>query len=264
MQILSEERIALARAHYAAAPAPAPLFGYTTTRDFCDSADVLPELSSAQGDLKDAQRPWAVKTILSHVPAGAYLVELGAGEPLVAQTLVDLGYRVTIVDPYDGSGHGPTAFDEYVRTYPAVTFVRSNFGPGVLDVGGGKADAVYSISVLEHVGDEGLAAVFAGIDEVLAAGGASLHCYDYIVEGNGSAYNQSLADALAAAQCLIQGYGELRGGAAYQRVIEGMRTDLDTYYLSAAGHNRWRGAIPYDQFPYRRVASFTTFATRRA
>lgn len=264
MRILSDARIDFLRTHYAEKPAEAPLFGYSTVRDFCASYDSLPELATAQGDLKDVQRPWAVKTILSHVPIGAHVVEIGAGEPLVAQALLDLGYRVTIVDPYDGSGQGPESYDEFVRDYPGITFVRTRFGPRALDVSVGQPQAVYSVSVLEHVGDIGLESIFAGIAEVLAPGGLSLHCYDFIVAGNGSAYNQDLAAGVGAHQARLQGVDPVRASAVYGRVTRSIRTDLDAYFLSAGAHNMWRGTIPYDDFPYRRVASLTTAARRNA
>ena len=62
----------------------------------------------ANGDLKDVQRPWVLKAIVGAVPPGSRLLEIGAGEPLVAELLARLGYDVTVVDPYDGRDRGPT------------------------------------------------------------------------------------------------------------------------------------------------------------
>ena len=39
--------------------------------------------------------------------------------------LVRLGYRVTLCDPFDGQGNGPTEFEACRRHYPQVTLVRA-------------------------------------------------------------------------------------------------------------------------------------------
>ena len=47
-----------------------PWLSYATVRDYCDSADRLPILAAANGDMKDVQRPWVLKTIVGTVPPG--------------------------------------------------------------------------------------------------------------------------------------------------------------------------------------------------
>jgi hypothetical protein len=37
--------------------------------------------------------------------------------------------------------------------------------------------------------------------------------------------------------------------------VEQLEADPDTYFLSAEGHNRWRGGMTYDEFPMRRCVS---------
>src|SRR3954470_17816750 len=73
---------------------------YATVKDYCDSFDHLRPLATANADLKDVQRPWVLKAILSRVPRGGRVLEIGAGEPFVADILERLGYEVSIVDPY--------------------------------------------------------------------------------------------------------------------------------------------------------------------
>ena len=88
---------------YGAVPRSRPAaVGYATVRDYCDSADHLPALASVNGDLKDVQRPWTLKAILGRVPSGGRLLEIGAGDPHVADMLARIGYDVTLIDPYDG------------------------------------------------------------------------------------------------------------------------------------------------------------------
>ena len=134
--------------------------------------------------MKNAQRCWMVKAVLASVPRGGRLVEIGAGEPLVAGLLSRLGYEVIVVDPYDGSGNGPREYSRFTAAYPDLRFVRDQFPPQE-DLGG-AFDCVYSISVLEHVPLEAIDGVIAGAAELLAErGGCSIHAVDHVLAGWG-------------------------------------------------------------------------------
>ena len=54
---------------------------YATVRDYCESLDHLPQITGLDGDLKNVQRPWAVKALLRSVPSPARVLEIGGGEP---------------------------------------------------------------------------------------------------------------------------------------------------------------------------------------
>ena len=58
-----------------------PELSFATVRDYCDSYDNLRSLATASGDLKDNQRPWMMKAIVSKVPRAGRVLEIGAGEP---------------------------------------------------------------------------------------------------------------------------------------------------------------------------------------
>jgi hypothetical protein len=225
-----------------------PAISYGTVRDFCDSVDNLGALATVSGDLKDLQRPWMVKAILGGVPRGSRLIEIGAGQPLVADLLTKLGYDVTVVDPYDGSGNGPREYEHFCKTYPDVRYVREIFNdktPGLVPA---TYDAIYSISVLEHIGIPALAGVCAGIRKFLTPGrGRTIHAVDHILKGTHEDFSRLHLETLA------EGLGVARNAVA--QTIDLARDDADTYFLSAEGHNRWRHATPYDQFPMRRVIS---------
>jgi hypothetical protein len=45
------------------------------------------------------------------------------------------------------------------------------------------------------------------------------------------------------------------------RVLERMQQDTETYHLSAESHNRWRGSVPYEDFPMRDVVSIQIVST---
>ena len=57
-----------------------PGISYATVRDYCQSVDLLPEITGTDGDLKNVQRPWALKAVLGCMPPPARLLEIGGGE----------------------------------------------------------------------------------------------------------------------------------------------------------------------------------------
>jgi hypothetical protein len=225
---------------------------YGTVRDLADSLDNLGGLARANGDMKDLQRCWALKAVLGSVERGARLVEIGAGEPLVADLLSRLGHEVTVVDPYDGSGNGPLEYERFRLAYPSLSFIRERFPPsGGLPPG---VACVYSISVLEHIPVERVGAVLEAARETLAPGGCSIHAIDHVLAGWGA---QTHAERL---EEIVR-----RAGVAsndLERTLETLAGDPDAYLVSAEAHERWRGSLPYDDYPMRRIAS-VGLASRR-
>jgi Methyltransferase domain len=232
-----------------------PELGYATVKDYCDSCDHLTYLSNYQGDLKDFERPWTVKAVLGLCPPGAKLLEIGAGEPLVAQILSELGYDVTVVDPYEGAGGGPTEYDQFRRIYTGVKILRGQMGANLPDLQRNSFDCIYSISVLEHISGANLATLFQGIRSFLKQRGSSLHSIDHVTAGHDSEFHrQNLADILGH-QSKLRGQDNKTVAAPLKDLEEHMREDLDTYYLAPSGHNLWRGGRPYHEFPFRRVTA---------
>jgi 2-polyprenyl-3-methyl-5-hydroxy-6-metoxy-1,4-benzoquinol methylase len=234
---------------------------YGTVRDYCDSCDHLPWLSSLQHDLKDLQRPWTVKAVLGVVAPGARLLEIGAGQPIVAALLAELGYSVTVVDPYDGSGGGPTKFNDFVRVYPTVRIVRAQFQPDLPELKSQRFDAIYSISVLEHILEPTLQRLFEAISRHLEPGGQSFHSVDCVTDGNGAAYHFEQCLRIANYQRQLAGKSSMEA-KVLAKVLETAGQDVETFYLSAAGHNLWRSNTPYEAFPFRKVLSFQTMEHR--
>ena len=231
---------------------------YGTVRDFCDSRDHLKFLSAIQGDLKDLQRPWTTKAILGLLPTGSRLLEIGAGEPVVAQLLCELGYVVTVVDPYDGSGRGPTAVAYYRDHYPLVQIVQDVFSDALTGIEPAGYDCIYSISVLEHVHEPGLKSLFSGIRRFLKPGGRSLHSIDQVLAGKDADFHrQHLIDILSY-QAELSGEPARHLLREYADTMDRLLHDDEAYYLSAEGHNLWRGATPYDEFPFRKIVSINS------
>jgi SAM-dependent methyltransferase len=238
---------------------PPPL-GYGTVRDYCDSCDYLPSLSSAQNDLKDLQRPWTVKAALGLLPQGARLLEIGAGQPLVAAFLAELGYAVTVVDPYDGSAGGPREFETFTKLYPKVRILQGRFESDLPELCGEIFDGIYSVSVLEHIPEPALGALFQAISSHLPPGGKSFHSIDCVSEGNDAGYHFDQCFRISSYQCDMA--GGLLKREELGELLTHARADIETYYLSAAGHNLWRGGLPYDRFPFRKVLSLQTAVSR--
>jgi hypothetical protein len=229
---------------------PLAPISYGTVRDFADSADRMTGLAGASFDMKDLQRCWMVKAILGNVERGSRILEIGAGEPLVAGMLSRLGYEVTVVDDYQGGGNGPREFTRFQTAYPDLRFVRELFPPS--EPLGDDFAAVFSISVLEHVPLADVAsAVEAGHELVRKRGGCSIHAVDHVLAGWGAEEHREKLDRIVAALDLSE--DELASQ------IERMEHDPETYLVSAEAHNRWRGDLPYDQYTMRRIGSVNLF-----
>ncbi|MDH5649355.1 MAG: class I SAM-dependent methyltransferase [Gammaproteobacteria bacterium] len=225
-----------------------PRLGYATVKDYCDSADYLPAISTLNRDMKDVQRPWVLKAILGNVTRGSRLLEIGAGEPLIANLLTQLGYDVTVVDPYDGTGNGPKEFQQFKEQYPHIQFIRDNFSRNILKDVPGNIDCIYSISVLEHVPTPLIAGVMEDIVYALRpTKGWSIHAIDHVLKGHGDEHHMEKLGLILKHMNLTQDH--------LTKLTQQMEEDTETYYLSSEAHNLWRGAIPYEQFPMRKCVS---------
>jgi 2-polyprenyl-3-methyl-5-hydroxy-6-metoxy-1,4-benzoquinol methylase len=214
---------------------------YATVRDFVDSFEHVQPLATAQGDLKDVQRPWTLKAVLGAVPRGGRVLEIGAGQPYVADLLARLGYEVWVVDPYDGSGNGPLEYEQFRAACPGIRFVRETFRDDLREIPREAFDCIYSISVLEHIPD--LDQVMMGMKRSLRPAGLSVHSVDHVHLGRGDAEHREHLTYM------LKRFGI--PAEELDRVARIWSDDPDTYYLSAESHNRWRGSTPYDDFPMR-------------
>ena len=225
---------------------------YATVRDYCESLDELPQITALDGDLKNVQRPWTAKAVLANLAPPARLLEVGGGAPIVSGFLSELGYDVTLVDPYDGFGNGPTDYQRYVELFPHVKIVREYLRPGLSALEPASFDAIFSISVLEHLHGDSLSSCFEAIAEFLSPQGVSIHCFDFILQGVGDAHNFANSQRILAEQQKITGQTATE---PFENLVDRLRNDVETFFLSPQGHHHWRGGQPYDAFPFRKVAS---------
>jgi hypothetical protein len=232
---------------------------YATVCDYCESRDELPKITPVDGDLKNVQRPWAVKAIIANLSPPARLLEIGGGEPIVSGFLGELGYDVTLVDPYEGFATGPTDYERYRERFPHVKIMREYFRPQLPSLIPHSFDAIFSVSVLEHIPPEALPSCFDAIAEFLAPGGASIHCFDFILQGDGEREHFAHAQQILAEQNRISGGGD---STSFDELLERIRGDVETFFLSPQGHHHWRGGRAYSEFPFRKVVSLQTIARR--
>jgi hypothetical protein len=243
-----------------AASSQRPETNYATVRDYCESLDQIPQITGTDGDLKNVQRPWAVKALLRSVPPPASLLEIGGGEPIVSGFLSELGYDVTLVDPYDGFGNGPTDYERYVERFPHVKIVRGYFKPHMPVFSPASFDAIFSVSVLEHLSANSLVECFRAIREFLKPGGVSLHCFDLILEGTSHEHDLGTAQSILTQQAQLGGQPE----NSLQAVLGELKADVETFYLSPQGHHHWRAGRPYEEFPFRKVVSLQTIEVSKS
>jgi Methyltransferase domain len=236
---------------------PAPETSYATVRDYCESLDHLPQITGLDGDLKNVQRPWAVKALLRSVPPPARVLEIGGGEPVVSGFLNELGYDVTLVDPYDGFGNGPTEYDAYVEAFPNVKIVRGYFEPHMQVFPAASFEAVFSVSVLEHLPVEAAAKCFQAIGEFLTPGGASIHCFDFVLQGLAEEYDLTIARNILNQQAQLENRPAETG---FDDLLDRLKGDVETFFLSPQGHHHWRRGLAYDEFPFRKVVSLQSIA----
>jgi hypothetical protein len=220
---------------------------FGTVADYVDSYNTLGELSYYMKDLKDIQRCWILKVILAKFPPGSRLIEIGAGEPMIAHLLHRAGYHVTVVDPYEGAGNGPTQVERFKHEFQGVDFVVELFNRDTKGLEEQAYDGCYSISVIEHIPLEFLGGVFEGVKRFVKPDGLSVHAIDHVVLGAGDTYHVEMLKTVARAH----GWDPRR----IDELLERAAGDPETYYLSAEAHNRWRGSTPYAQFPMRRCIS---------
>lgn len=220
---------------------------YATVREFCEGFDTLNQVASHTLDLKDAQRFWLLKSILATQPLGSRLVEFGAGEPLVADILARLGYHVTVVDPFDGSGNGPEDLANIQAAYSNVGYIVDRFSDALTEFEPDSIDCVYSISVVEHIPNDALPGVVEGIRKFSKPGSLTIHAIDHVMGGHGTAAHTEGLELFLSLLDMPKGLVADMQHAAHN--------DVETYFLSAESHNRWRAHLPYDAFPMRRVIS---------
>jgi Flp pilus assembly protein TadD/SAM-dependent methyltransferase len=128
-------------------------------------------------DLKVIQDTLILNFLLSNLPRGARILEVGGGRSRIIGMLRNY-YECWNLDKFEGSGNGLTT-PQVIAGTRLVTDYIGNFNQ---DLPVDYFDCVYSISTLEHVPeDEATYRNIANdINRVLRPGGYSVHCLDIV------------------------------------------------------------------------------------
>lgn len=122
-------------------------------------------------NLKSFQDAWIMAELGQS--NGLNIAEIGGGDSRLLRHLAPNNTCVNI-DKLKGLGVGPKEVPEI----PGVEVVRSYMGEFDESLEDGSFDAIFSISVIEHVPDKMLAICFADMARLLKPGGRMLHAID--------------------------------------------------------------------------------------
>lgn len=121
---------------------------------------------------------------------GKHIAEIGAGHSRLLPTLAKTNTCVA-VEKFEGKGGGPTA----ASSIPNVRTVSAYLGENDPLLVADSFDVVFSISVVEHVPTEQLAAFHEDQLRILKPGGMFIHAIDLYLEDEPSAYHVQRFDA---------------------------------------------------------------------
>jgi hypothetical protein len=79
-----------------------------------------------------------------------------------------------------------------------------------------------------------------------------------VIAGDGTDFHTAQLREVLRQQRQLAGPNSRPDPQEYDRLLEQLEGDLETFYLSAHGHHLWRGGQPYDAFPFRKVVSIQT------
>lgn len=220
---------------------------HATVREYNRFLEQYPTLTFTSGDLKNFQRPWVIDRVLKYIKPGARILEIGADKCELADYLQQAGYEVWVIDVFDELGGGVAKFENMTARFSNIHFTK-----GFLHLDetlpSGYFDAIYSCSVIEHNPRPDIKATFEKIDTLLKPGGYSIHAVDYTVDGPVHLNLTSIQEMMSVV-----------GGISAEDAARSALEDVETFYLSPAGHYQWRKFLnkTYEEYPFRKTTSFS-------
>jgi 2-polyprenyl-3-methyl-5-hydroxy-6-metoxy-1,4-benzoquinol methylase len=187
------------------------------------------------------------------VAKGGRVLEVGADKCELADFLQRRGYEVWVIDAYDNFGGGSGTFDAMRRKYDNIKMIKG-FMHLDQELPANYFDAVYSCSVIEHNSLDTLQPLFTRIRECLKPDGYSIHAIDFTIAGSLLKNHGLINEVLRLHNAPFTAEG----------ITEQALADIETFYLSAAGHYNWRKYLnkAYENYPYRKVVSLNLTAGR--
>lgn len=140
---------------------------------------------------------------------GKTIAEIGGGDSRILRTLAGSNTCFN-VEKFEGNDGGPATQIKI----PGVTNVLTYLGENSPELCDNSFDAVFSVSVIEHVPDDALAAFFTDGLRILKPGGLWLHAIDLYIEDNVPVSSQKRVDAYRAwiQDSRVQPKGEIFAG----------------------------------------------------
>lgn len=211
-----------------------------------------------RGMLKDFQNLFALDQILSRLPEGGRLLEIGGGSCIMMRAL-NAGrpgkYDCWSLDPLDGSGNGPKSEshagegEAAMRTLNGITTIEERIGEFSKTLKDASFDCIFSVSVMEHIPIRDWPNCFDDMFRLLKPGGFVCHAVDLHPLDLQTAQDRLIMLRLS------QDKKFRPADRAQSPSIEYIRNDPDTLSVSPFEYARWLRYMDEPDGPYRRVAS---------
>lgn len=221
----------------------------------------FPEIAAPlkmRGMLKDFQNLFALDQILTRLPDGGKLLEVGGGSCIMMRGL-NRGrpgrYECWNLDPLDGSGNGPRSEthardgETPMRALNGITIVEDCIGAFSQALEDSSFDCVFSVSVMEHIPIRDWPKCFDDMHRLLKPGGFACHAVDLHPLDAQNALDRLIMLRLAQDKLFRPADPSLAPS------IEDVRTDPETLSVSPFEYARWLRYMNEPDGPYRRVAS---------
>lgn len=222
--------------------------------EFPDAAAPL----KIRGMLKDFQNLFALDQILTRLPEGGRLLEIGGGSCLMMRSL-NKGrpgkYECWNLDPLDGSGNGPVS-ESYaadgqtpMRSIAGINIIEERIGEFSPNLENASFDLIFSVSVMEHIPIRDWPKCFDDMHRLLKPGGLVCHAVDLHPLDRSTAEDRLIMLRLSQDKL----FKPAEPGPAPS--ISDVRSDPETLSVSPFEYARWLRYMNEPDGPYRRVAS---------
>ena len=230
--------------------------------EFPDAAAPL----KLRGMLKDLQNLIALDQILTRLPEGGRMLEIGGGSCLMMRSLI-LGrpekYDCWNLDPLDGSGNGPRSLaharenETPMRALNGITIVEERIGAFSPALDDASFDFIFSVSVMEHIPIRDWPKCFDDMHRLLKFGGFVCHAVDLHPLDRQTAEDRLIMLRLSQDRLFQPCDPHMIPS------IEDIRTDPETLSVSPFEYARWLRYMNEPDGPYRRVASGNSVYVKR-
>lgn len=211
-----------------------------------------------RGMLKDFQNLFVLDQILTRIPNGGKILEIGGGSCLMMRSLnrARVGkYECWNLDPLDGSGNGPRSEahardgEAPMRSLSGIKIIEDRIGAFSPALDPSSFDCIFSVSVMEHIPIRNWPNCFDDMYRLLKSGGFVCHAVDLHPLDHAIAQDRLIMLRLAQDKLFKP------ADASVVYSIDEIRKDPQTLSVSPFEYARWLRYMNEPDGPYRRVAS---------